>query len=555
MKLNQDINWLIKAHLDPQPTNFTQDIIELLLRNRGLETPEDQATFLNPPHPETIKATDIGISLQSLKQACQRINQAIVHQETIVIYGDYDADGVSATALAWLTLHQLGAQVRPFIPLREEHGYGLSESGVNHILETYQPSLVITVDNGITALDMAARLQNQGIDLIITDHHQPGEALPQAHGLVHSDQVCGTAVAWFLMRQLAEGSRVDSNALLDLVAIGTIADMMPLVGTNRSLAKYGLEALSQSQRPGLLALKQACGIQDNTELSSYHVGFQIGPRINAMGRIGDGLDALRLLCTPNQDKARQLAQTLNQTNKLRQDLTQEGVEKALQICQSFDTDNSILIISDPDFHEGIIGLIAGKLVEAYHKPAIVFAPHDDYWKGSARSVPGINIIELIRQVENMLISAGGHPGAAGLSVSNQKMEKFSQEIQRLARQFDPSLLKKTIEIDCPVPLAHLNLDICDHLERLAPFGIANPRPLFCSKVQVIDHRFIGKDKDHIRLRVTDKSQNQLDAIGFNMAEQFQESVNSLELAYTVNRNEWQGRVSCQLTLKAIKSSG
>lgn len=556
------MKWNTQAELDEESQKPLKDLEEILLTNRGIASAEEKKEFFNPPHPAEISPTDIQIDSQELEKAVARLTQAKEKGETVVIYGDYDADGICATAILWQALHKLGFKAHPFIPIREEHGYGLSLKGLESVIEKFDPDLIVTVDNGIVAHEPAAWLKDRPskkIDLIITDHHQLAETLPTAQAIVHSDQVCGTVVAWYVASEClkqVKGHEVDGlkRNMLDLVAIGTIADMMPMVGVNRSYAKHGLDSLTQSERPGIVALKKAAGISPDQEMTGYHVGFLLGPRINAMGRIGDGLDALRLLCTGSETKAQELAETLDDTNKQRQDLTQESLERAISDYEALDQSADPVIVLAGDYHEGIIGLIAGKLAEKYYKPAVVISRDGEVSKGSARSVSGINIIELIRTCQTHLVGAGGHPAAAGLSIETAKIEIFTQEFVAKAReQIDPSLLEKTLDIDCQISIDLVDFELTDLVQRFVPFGLGNHQPIFASEAEILDLRQVGRDSSHLKM-VLKQSGKPLEAMAFgkgHWAEKLSPGTTAT-IAYTVGVNEWNGRRSVQVVVRGYK---
>lgn len=556
------MKWQIQQQLDSDTD--VETIIDTLLKNRGLISEAEKQVFFHPQSPLALQAEQVGLNQTQLTKAIERIFSAIKNNHSIVIYGDYDADGICATALLWQTLHLMKANVMPFIPDREKHGYGISLDGINQILDQYRPDLVITVDNGIVAHQPAKYLKKQKVDLIITDHHQQDNHWPVAEALVHSTQICGSGVSWFVARELLrefDSKTVEprAQALLDLVAIGTIADLMPMMGVNRSLARFGLEQLTHTKRPGLVAIKTEAGIEPGTQMNSYHVGYVIGPRINAMGRIDHGLSALRLLCTRNHTQAQKLSLELSKVNRQRQDMTAEAIGIAQEIYQA-DSDlqgESIIVISHPDFHEGIIGLVAGKLTEKYHKPSIVIAENKSISKGSARSVSGVNIIELIRHVDSYLLGAGGHPGAAGLSLETTRISKFKQAIESVAAESIPSeLLEKTLRVDAQIPLELATFELYKRIAEFAPFGMNNPRPVLASEVEIIDYRIIGRQKDHIKIIVglSSESEVQIESIGFGMAETVALIEQKLErnIAYTLDKNEWNGRTSLQLVLKDVQ---
>lgn len=548
------MNWHTLSRLDSKTPQLHQAIIKKLLINRGLTTKQDIDTFLHPPHPNDISATKVGLNSSSLKKAVSRVKQAVGKHELIIVYGDYDADGICATAILWESLNSIGAKALPFIPQRETHGYGLSISGLKEIIAKHHPSLIITVDNGIVATQAAAFLAKQKIDLIITDHHQKSSVLPLAYAHIHTDTISGSAVSWYL----AQAIHPITNHL-ELAAIGTIADLMPMVGINRSFAKYGLDALATTNRPGLLALKTDSGIKDTDKLSTYHVGFMIAPRLNAMGRIKHGLDALRLLCTSTPSRAKALAALLSDTNRARQDLTLDQLEQAEHIYQNTTSrKHNIIIIDHEDFHEGIIGLIAGKLTETYHKPSIVISKSESLSKASARSISGVNIIELIRTHADLLEGAGGHPGAAGFTIMSDRIEEFRQALTTTANQtIDPSLLTRSLTVDLALDFTDITRDLYDDIQQFEPFGIGNKRPVFSMQARLADFRTVGRDHSHLKLTLqskTDKPTTTLDAIGFKLGKHASSlSPNqTLQLAFTLDLNTFGGRTSLQLLLKDIK---
>jgi single-stranded-DNA-specific exonuclease len=556
------MNWKITGQLPTNSPHTLQQIIEVLLHNRQIGQ-ESHLRFLTPLPPDQIEYQTAHLDPNQLKTATNKILETIANNEEIVIYGDYDADGVSSTAILWLALHTLSDKVHPFIPHRERHGYGLSLKGVKEVIDTHHPKLIITVDNGIVAHEACEYIAGQGIDLIITDHHQLGKTMPKAQAIVHSTDICGAGVAWFLAKYLAhqtgnEKTIQEVAGSLDLLAIGTIADLMPMTGINRSFAKYGLEQLTKTQRPGLIALKQEAGILD-MPLSSYHVGFIIAPRINAMGRLEYGMDALRLLCTNNQTTAKQLATTLSDTNKTRQDITWESFTLAEQIYQQNQnlSQSNIIIIDHGDFHEGIIGLIAGKLTEKYYKPSIVISRGEEISKASARSVSGVNIIELIRMHQPLLINAGGHPGAAGFTLKTDMIDSFRQELIRTATsQITPDQLTPVLNIDCLLDLDDLNYELFNALVPFEPFGLDNPKPTFALTAKIMDLKAVGKEQNHLKMRLMhpDKFCQPLDAIGFNLGhfqDQFLPGQN-IELAANLDTNTWNGHTSLQLIVKDIR---
>lgn len=541
------------------PLTRQQEIFTAILHNRGLHTVESIHAFINPPSPLTISPETAGLNPEELNKAVKRILSAITNHQPIIIYGDYDADGITATAILWETVHACGAKAYPFIPSRDLHGYGLTIKGITDALSLYhsrtihQYPLIITVDNGITAVEAASYLKDQKLDLIITDHHQLPVKLPQAAAIVHASTISGAGVAWFLAKSLLQAFSQEKSALntLDLAVIGTVADLMPVTGVNRSLIKHGLPNLQNSPRFGLQAIMKEAELSTSQEITPYHIGFIIAPRLNAMGRLEHALDSLRLLLTTNPERAASLAQLLGQTNRIRQELTQQYVDHALH--QVGNTPEKILIIDHESYHEGVIGLVAGKLAEHYYRPAIVIARKESISKASARSIAGVNITALIRECSSLLISVGGHPMAAGFSINTEKIEDFRTLLtQQATLAITEDVLKPTLKIDCLVNLSDLNQSLFKQLETLKPFGIGNPKPLFAiNNVVVAESRVVGKRGSHLKLLVKDGSNHYLSAIGFNLGHLLPDPGHTISLAASLEENTFNGRTNLQLNLKDI----
>ncbi|MBD3250699.1 MAG: single-stranded-DNA-specific exonuclease RecJ [Candidatus Pacebacteria bacterium] len=539
------MNWKIKSKTIPQDLDQLQ---ALLLENRQID---NQKLFFNPVDPSEIKLKQVGIDPAELEKAVGLVHQAIEQDQKVVIFGDYDADGITAASVLWLTLNHLGLQAQPFIPKREEHGYGITQSALEEIISQDKPDLIITVDNGIVANEAVRFARDQGIEVIVTDHHQPGHELPPASALVHSTAVAGAAVAWFLARGLDEKY---ATKLLDLVGIATIADQMPLVDFNRSFAVYGLRALEKSSRPGLLALMEVSGI-DQTKLDSFSIGFGLAPRINAAGRLTHGLTAMRLLCTGNLPAAKKIARQLNQVNQDRQDVTKKSFEQALNLVKN-QYQHNILIAASKDFHEGVIGLVAGKLTERFYKPAIAISLGKNQAKGSARSVTGVNITQLLRQVSEHLDSVGGHELAAGFSLKPEKLDSFQQALSELAlKQIEPGLLEQEQQIECILPSGLVDFELVKLIDQLAPFGMANLPPIFVlEELEVLDSFSMGRDNKHLRLSLKTTEGQVLKAVGWYKAKLLDqlEPGTKLKLATAVELNHWKGRTNLQLKIKDIQ---
>lgn len=552
------MHWVIKSKLSEKDTaKRNQEIIASILKNRDLKSKREINDFLHPQSPDSIIPKEVGIDGASLHQAKRVIQSTIASQTPVIVYGDYDADGITATAIMWEALRSIGANVIPFIPSRESHGYGLSIKGLKDALSQLPKPyplmpLIITVDNGIVAHEAVTWAKQHQITIIITDHHQPTDTLPPTDLIIHSTSICGAGVAWILATYL---NPAIAPSILDLVCIGTIADMMPLKGVNRRFVKHGLEAVRTSKRPGLIALMKEAEIDSNKPIDTYHINYIIAPRLNAMGRLEHALDSLRLLCTTNHDRAKTLAHLLSATNRNRQDLTQESLEHATQKVAASATDNKIIIIDDSSYHEGVIGLIAGKIAEKFYRPAIIISRKDGISKASARSIMGVNITELIRSQSHHLIGVGGHPMAAGLSIETEKIEIFKQDLIKYAsHSIDEKLLIPTMTIDCELNQADISPELFQLIQQLQPFGIGNPQPVFAlHNIGLKNIQTIGNVNQHLKLLLDQPDGETLQALWFGHGSDSEDvkNANTVNLAFTINQNIWRGRTSLQLMIKDI----
>lgn len=553
----------------------SNDIISTLLKNRGITTKKDQEDFLHPKNPNEIKIDEVDIDEKSLHTALVRIQKAIEDKESTVVYTDYDADGITSGAILWEILHALGARVMPYVPHRVEEGYGLSKKGIDAIHKEYKPSLVITVDHGITAVSQVAYAKSLGIDVIVTDHHVKPKELPDCL-IVHTTKLCAAGIAWFIAheltclpagtatnnpstRRLAQGySPQFTTELLSLAAIGTIADMVPLVGPNRSIVKYGLEQLNKTKRVGLLELMKESGIIQGI-ITSYDVSHILAPRLNAVGRLVHALDALRLLCTTNQERAKELAEKLGGTNKERQQMTIDTTIHAkinVQAVYGESITQKIIFAGDESYNQGIIGLVAGKLVETYYLPSIVFSIGETLSKASARSIAGFNIIEAIRTQSDLLIDVGGHPMAAGFTIETKHIELLKTRLEEYAdKLLNDEILSRKLNIDAEIPLSLINESLWEQLLQFAPYGMSNPEPIFVTQnVKVVEARLIGRENKHLKLQVTSYNpQPVFDAVAFNLADFYSLLIpdKPIDIAYTIDMNQWNGNRKLQLKIKDI----
>jgi single-stranded-DNA-specific exonuclease len=532
------------------------EIINVLLHLRGIITASEKEQFLQPNDPYTLTSDDVSIDRTSLETAIKRIEKAIKQEESIVVYADYDADGVTAGAVLWETLYALGARVMPYIPHRAEEGYGLSPIGIDAVKKDYDASLIITVDHGITGHEKVAYANKQGIDVIVTDHHTKPDILPTVP-IVHTTALSGSGVSWFVAKTLLERNTpkkpISVEQLVELPAIGTIADLLPLTGANRSIAYYGLQALQSSNRIGIQALLTEAGL-DGKQLTSYEVSHMIAPRINALGRLEHALDALRLLCTTNEERALSLAAKLSSVNKERQNLTQESSVHAKQTVEAsgMQKNKSMLIIADESYNPGIIGLIAGRLVEEYYLPTIVLSKGKEISKASARSIPGFNMVEAIRTQSDLLVDVGGHPMAAGFTIDTKRLETLIQRMEEYAAQHVTEHMKlRKLTVDLSIPLVATTPQLYTALSSLAPFGVANYEPVFAShQVEIIDAKLVGADKRHMKMKFRKDGRQTIDAIAFGMGEMYYNlhPNHTVDVAYALQENTWNGKSSIELKI-------
>ncbi len=520
-------------------STYNENIVGVLLKNRRVSN-----EFLHPPDPWSLTPDDVGIDKKMLKKAIVRITKAVKDHEPIVVYADYDADGITAGAIMWETLHGLGANVMPYIPHRAEEGYGLSMKGIDAVRAQYDPSLIITVDHGITAKDKVAYAKSLGMEVLVTDHHVKPKDLPDCT-IVHTTDLCGAGVSWFVAKQLGSPD-------IGLAAIGTIADLVPLTGANRSIVKYGLTEINKTKRVGFIALMRDAGIAPGM-LSTYEISHMLAPRLNAMGRLVHAMDALRLLCTRQADKAAMLAQQLGLTNKERQQLTVDTTSHALQglALKQGESLPKVLFVAHDTYNPGVIGLVAGKLVEEYYRPAIVVSQGAEISKASARSISGFNIVEAIKSCKDILIDVGGHPMAAGFTVETKNLDLLKTRMEAYAQKnLKDELLMRELRIDMELPLEAVTGELWRKLRDFEPFGFGSPEPVFATRgVRVSDTRLVGTDGKHLKFRV-----DSLDAIAFGLGNLSPKLTPNtpVDIAYTIDMNVWNDKRNLQLKIKDMQ---
>jgi single-stranded-DNA-specific exonuclease len=529
-------------------------LIVQLLHNRGISDPGDIEVFLS---------NDVSVDydpflLPDMHQAVSRIYQALLSGEKIVIYGDFDADGITATALLVQGLTALGGDVIPYIPSRSAEGYGLRTSALEKLRQE-GAGLVVTVDNGITAFEEVKKAHKLGMDVVVTDHHEPLNALPSTGAVVdpkRSDSkypqrdIAGVGVAYKLLQALVtDKSREDIvKRSLDLVAMGTVTDMVPLVKENRYWVKCGLEILNKTDRPGLQELMRCARLQPGN-IDSQSISWVIGPRLNAAGRIDNATTSYQLLITEDRKEATWLADELERKNAERLKQTGELFEKVNEKVIATGTEKSLLMAGDSDFLSGIMGLVAGRIADRYYRPVILFRIGKETCRGSGRSIREFNLIEALEECEDLLTHFGGHTMAAGFSVPSRNLMEFQNRIADFAKgKLDGLDLKPHIDIDAEVPLSIFSGNTFETILRMEPFGVGNPLPTFLSRrARVIERRMIGNNGDHLMLKL---AQNGItwDAVGFGLGGYFEEITPYLDIVYNLQQDTWNGTERLRLSL-------
>ncbi len=534
------------------------DIITLLFTQRGIT---DTEQFLHPAHPSTLSLDIIGFSNEK-KILLSTLNQIKKDKSTIVIYTDYDTDGITGGAILWETLHHLGFNVFPYVPHRQTEGYGFSKKGIDNAIQKYHPSLFISVDHGISARKEIDYITEKGIPVIVTDHHTKPEDTPtSALALFHFPAVSGAGVAYLVAQDIARHFKMEKGLfaklfsidLLALASLGMVADLVPLVGYARMITYHGLKAFGKTSKPGIRALLKVAGLDENVVLSPYHLGFALAPRINAVGRLSHAIDALRMLCTTNAVRAEKLAVSANHHNGVRQRMVEEAIKEALLL---FEKNNlpRILIAENPRWNEGVIGLISSKLTEAFHLPSIVFTKAENGWKASARSISGFDIIAFLRSLD-MLEHVGGHPQAAGFSVSDEQKDVLIAEIEAVSKELPP-FPKKEQHVDLILPLSLTTEQLANELEKLEPFGIGNPKPVFQSEGTMSGVQTMGKAKTHIRFTLIDIQlpTKKLECVYFSPSEEQKKLIfqqKKVTLNFTLEKQTWKGMTSVKGFVKYI----
>jgi len=565
-------HWNILPPITPEAESALSALNPPLLRqvlfNRGYSTDAEARAFLRG---EPVVNTD-PFQMSGMREAVERVRFAIQNQEPIAIYGDYDVDGVTATALLVETLKYLAADVRGYIPNRFEEGYGLNNNALDE-LKADGVRLVITVDCGIRSPAEALHARIVGLDLIISDHHHPdNENLPPAlavinpkqHGDIYPDKdLAGVGIAYKIAEalltedgQLSVVNGQILNSLLDLVALGTVADLAPLVGENRVLVKKGLKQMRQTTRQGLFSLAAVSEVAV-AKLNAGHIGFMLGPRLNAAGRLKEALAAFELLTTKDVFRAGELAQQLDMQNRERQRITRDMQTRAEEIALTDDPDAYLLFAAQEDFNSGVVGLAASRLTEKYYRPAIVAAKGEEETRGSCRSIPEFHITDALDQCADLLVRHGGHAAAAGFTVRNENLSELVSRLKSIAAEkLSETELRPTVTADAEVSLGDVRPELYEKaLKYLEPTGYGNREASFVARnVRVKNSRVVGADGKHLKLSLEDERGYTHDAIGFRLGDWHKAMPPRVDILFTYETNEYNGRVSYQLNLKDLKSA-
>ncbi len=536
-----------------------------ILFNRGISTPEQAQQFLAP---EAMIGNPF--QLRGMSQTVARLRRAIDAGEPMAVYGDFDADGVTATALLVQALGSLGAKVKPYIPHRIDEGYGLNTDALKQ-LYAQGARIVITVDCGVRSLDEIAFGKQIGLDMIVTDHHAPGQEMPTAFTVINPKQpqckypskdLSGAGIAFKLAQALLRAETsvplaknrtpVAEDALYDLVALGTVADLVPLTGENRAFVKRGLEQLRQSERPGIQALIRQAAIKPEA-IDAGSIGYTLAPRLNAAGRLEHALMAYHLLTTQYPGEADDLAEKLEETNRERQRLTNEMSAKARDIILPSVVSARLLFVAAAEYPEGIVGLIASRLSEEFYRPAVAVHCGPEESRGSARSIPEFNIVAALDRCRELLVRHGGHAAAAGFTVRNENLSELQARLEEIAaRELGDSDLAPVLNIDAEASLGDLNWALHKALTQLEPFGYGNREPIFVSRgVLVRDARIVGSE--HLRLLLSD-GQAVWDAIAFRQANWMGTLPKRIDVVYQLEARAFNNEPRLQLNVKDIQPS-
>ena len=555
--IKTDTRWVV-SDIQPVPEELAgfDFVTAQLLLQRQINTKVGAEEFLRP---DLANLGDLH-QLADLDRAVERIKQAITQKQVIVVYGDYDVDGVTSATLLSNVLKELGATVSVYLPERLTEGYGLNSEAIRQ-LKTDGTDLIITVDNGTTNVTEIALANSLGLEVIVVDHHQVPAELPPAYALINPKRAddkypfkdaAAVGVTYYLAKALIGDG---ANKYLDLVALGTVADVVPLVGDNRAMVVAGLRQMNEKTRPGIAVLKEVAGLKDQA-LDVYHIGFQLGPRLNAAGRIDHARIAFDLLNAESEEIARPLAQELDALNTRRQEMTDRILEETK--TQATESQDKIIIVGGPDWSIGVVGIVAGRLVEEFFKPALVFEYQDEMYKGSGRSVEGVHLVDLLGKVGHLIDHFGGHAKAAGLSVTKDNFEKFRTELIKIANtEIDSALLTASLRVDVLLQINHVTPKLMATIEAFAPFGFGNVTPVFGVMDAELTGEMPGMNGVFLDLFFKDESGRALVVKVFGdwtaLSLRLTQGAH-YDIAFTMATREWNGRKFMQQKLVGIRSA-
>ena len=537
-----------------------------VLAARGVDDPASAKAFLRP----LLSTLHSPEDLTDLPIAVARIKEAIEREEVIFIHGDYDVDGMAGSALLTRWIRRLGGDAEPFVPHRLQDGYDLGPRGVEAAVRR-GASLLVTVDCGILAHDAVSAARDSGLDVIVTDHHAPGDTLPEAQAVLNPNRIdcaypnkglCGAGVAFKLCQGLASAFSLpeeDLHPFLDLVAMATVADLVPLTGENRTLVRYGLKALARTENLGLGRLMEEVGLEAE-KVSAGTVGFVLAPRLNAVGRLGDPSLGLRLLITTDPEEARSLAREADALNRERQEMDRATLEQAMaNLAGEYDPAEDFgVVLAAEGWHPGVVGIVASRVVERLHRPTVLFAMNGEKGKGSARSIPGFHLLDAVRAAGGHLERFGGHRQAAGMEIRRENLGTFRDAFLEAAKNaLMGEDLRPRLGVDLEVRLEDLTQELHDLLTYLGPHGMGNPRPVFLARnVEMVGPaRVVGSN--HLKLRIAQGSAA-LEAIGFNLSDRIDPGTlgrGPIDVVFQLQENEFRGITTLQARLKDLRRSG
>ena len=534
-------------------------LLATIIANKGLQTKQEIEVFLNP----TRKDFHDPYLMPDMKIAVDRIIQAIENQEKVIIYGDYDVDGITSITVLKKFLADRGLKVDSYIPNRLDEGYGLNKTAIDNIVEKkYQ--LMITVDCGISGLEEIEYANSLGLETIVTDHHEPAETLPKALAVVDAkrkdnkypfNQLAGVGVVFKLIQAISQVYNLEEKEYLkylDIVCVGTISDIVPLVDENRVITKLGLKLVEVTKNVGLRALLTSIGYK---KIDSSAISFGVAPRINACGRMGHEQDALQLFLTENIVEATNISRKLNEYNKERQDIERRIFDEVLQKIENEEKNKPCIILGEENWHHGVIGIVSSKVTEMYYKPSILICFEGEEGKGSGRSIPGFDLHEALSKCNKHIDRFGGHSMAIGISVSKDNFNNFKSEFEEYVEKTNIKELIPIIKVDDEVSSKDINIKIVNELNMLEPFGEANKMPIFMYKNLKIDSIRALSEGKHLKLTLKDES-SVIDAIGFNMGYLVNEYLlgDKVDVLGNLEINSFNGRDSVQINLKDMRKS-